>query len=300
MRAIGSSASSSSAHISNLARHQGNQLNRIQKGIGDGSLTADEAKGLMGKQASIADAKRNAMADGSIDKKEFKQLRRMQRQASRDIFEQRHNAAGGSAAHGPQGHCGTSTQGQSGTSASSGSSSVPGQHGTCGTSTQGQSGTSTTSGSSTSGQSGTSTTSGSSSSGQSGTSTTSGSSSSGQSGTSTTGGSSASDKPGTCDGVPVPGTGTSGGSVASDLRASCVGVHQGNQRNRILNGLRDGSINAGEAGGLMDLQNRIAEAKGSAMADGSMSETEYNQLRQLQHEASIRIFNARHNGGIRW
>lgn len=187
MRAIGSSSvgSSAASHAqrSSFATRQGNQANRIQKGISDGSLTSEEASALKAKQSQIAEAKDRAMADGKIDKKERKELRKMQREASRDIFEQRHNG--------------------------------------------------------------------------------------------------------------------SEGPVAPEQRGSNIDGHQTGQRNRIQKGIGDGSVSAGEAGSLMEQQTRVAEAKGKAMADGTIDEAEYNQLRQLQREASISIFNARHNDGIR-
>ncbi|WP_164020728.1 hypothetical protein [Pyxidicoccus trucidator] len=182
MRAIGSSASSHAQRTS-FATRQDNQNNRIQKGISDGTLTSEEASGLMAKQAQIAEAKGKAMADGKIDGKERKELRQLQRGASRDIFEQRHN--------------------------------------------------------------------------------------------------------------------TSERPVAPEQRGSNIDGHQTGQRNRIQKGLGDGSLSAGEAGPLLEQQTKLAEAKGKAMADGTIDEAEYSQLRQLQREASISIFNARHNDGIR-
>lgn len=183
MSAISPASSSVRSPLSNIARRQDNQLRRIQNGVGDGSLTADEASGLLAKQTRIAEAKGRALADGSIDEKERKQLRRMQRGASRDIFEQRHNAAESPAAAGQ--------------------------------------------------------------------------------------------------------------------RAACIDSHQARQGGRIQRGLADGSLDACEAGSLMGQQTRIAEAKGRALADGTMDAAEYGQLRQLQREASLSIFNARHNDGIR-
>jgi CRISPR/Cas system-associated endoribonuclease Cas2 len=158
-------------------------MRRIQKGIANGTLTPEEAKGLAQKQAAIAQAETQALADGKLDKKEFKQLRKMQKEASRDIFEQKHNST---------------------------------------------------------------------------------------------------EQP-----------------VAEADRASHLEGFQKNQSGRVQNGLSDGSLTTGEAGGLMDQLNRIAETKGKAMADGKIDDTEYNQLRELQREASISIFKARHNDGIR-
>ncbi|MCP3143149.1 hypothetical protein [Pyxidicoccus xibeiensis] len=183
MRPIGSSASASRPQLSGVTRRQENQDKRIEKGLADGTLTAEEAKGLKETQARIAEAKKEALADGKVDKKERKELRKMQREASRDIFEQRHNA--------------TETP------------------------------------------------------------------------------------------------------AAPDQRAPRIDGHQGTQSDRIKKGLGDGSLGAGEASKLMDMQTRIAEAEGRAMADGTMDEAEYNQLRELQREASVAIFNARHNEGIR-
>ncbi|MFP2931416.1 hypothetical protein ACLESO_40765 [Pyxidicoccus sp. 3LG] len=183
MRPIGSSGSSSRSQIANITRRQDNQDRRIQKGIENGTLTPEEASGVKAKQAQIAEAKNEALADGKIDKKEAKQLRKLQREASRDIFEQKHNA------------------------------------------------------------------------------------------------------------TETPAT--------PEQRAPRIDGHQGNQSSRIQKGLGDGSLDAKEAATLMEQQTRIAEAKGQAMADGTMDEAEYNQLRQLQREASTAIFEARHNDGIK-
>ncbi|WP_224244384.1 hypothetical protein [Hyalangium gracile] len=166
-----------------VAFHEGRQAARIQKGIADGTLTPEEAKGLQEKQASIAEAKSRAMADGKIDEGEFKELRKMQKEASRDIFEQRHNET---------------------------------------------------------------------------------------------------------EVAPAEGE-----------RTSRIEGHQNNLRTRLQAGLNDGSVAGSEASSLMDQQTKIAEALGRAMADGKMDETEYNQLRELQREASRNIFSARHTGGIR-
>ncbi|MDC0711055.1 hypothetical protein POL68_21470 [Stigmatella sp. ncwal1] len=175
--------SASRSQTSCVARHLGNQVNRIQKGLGDGTLTLGEAGGLAAQQTRIAEAGSRALADGKLDRGEFKELRQMQRSASRDIFEQRHNA---------------------------------------------------------------------------------------------------SERP-----------------AAPSERAPRIDSHQNNQGNRIEKGLGDGSLTADEARGLMDQQSRIAEAKGRALADGTMDEAEYTQLRELQRQASRDIFSARHNCGIR-
>lgn len=178
-----STGSGSTSLLSRVTLHQNHQFNRIQKGISNGTLTPEEATGLAQKQASIAQAEIQALSDGKLDKAEFQQLRTMQREASRDIFEQKHNE---------------------------------------------------------------------------------------------------SEQP-----------------VAESDRPSHIESFQNNQRTRLQNGLADGSLSASEASGVMDQQNRIAEMKGSALADGKMDETEYNQLRQLQREADVSIFRARHNDGIK-
>jgi CRISPR/Cas system-associated endoribonuclease Cas2 len=174
-----SSSFASLSRLSNLTSHQGNQFNRIQKGVADGSLTRGEAGGLLAQQGRIAQAEARALADGKLGAGEFRHLRQMQRHASHDIFENRHNGC---------------------------------------------------------------------------------------------------ERP-----------------TTSSERASRVEGRQGNQGNRIQNGLSDGSLSASEAGGLMAQQNHIAEVKGQALADGKMDAGEFKELRQLQREASFSIFSARHN-----
>ncbi|WP_224369079.1 hypothetical protein [Hyalangium versicolor] len=182
-KSAGSAASKPTSRGERLMQHQTNQLNRIQKGLSDSTLTADEAKGLAQKQLDIANKTLSALSDGKLDKGEFKELRQMQKGASRDIFEQRHNDT---------------------------------------------------------------------------------------------------EQP-----------------VAAGERTSHIEGFQNNMSARIQKGISDGSLTSEEASKLMDGQSRIAEAKGSALADGTMDETEYSQLRELQRQASRDIFASRHNQGIK-
>jgi hypothetical protein len=81
----------SGARSSYVGLRQSRQDTRIQNGLREGSISGSEAQHLSGQQARIAEAKSSAMADGKMDKGEFKNLRKLQREASRDIFIARHN-----------------------------------------------------------------------------------------------------------------------------------------------------------------------------------------------------------------
>jgi hypothetical protein len=70
---------------------QARQDARIQKGLQAGTVDSSEAKHLAGQQSRIAEAKASAMADGKMDASEFRNIQKLQREASRDIFIAKHN-----------------------------------------------------------------------------------------------------------------------------------------------------------------------------------------------------------------
>lgn len=68
-----------------------NQNRRIEHGIKNGQLTEREAASLRSDQQEIKGAVKEARADGKIDGEERTAIRAMQKQASQDIFESKHN-----------------------------------------------------------------------------------------------------------------------------------------------------------------------------------------------------------------
>lgn len=77
---------------------QNRQVNQIERGYRDGSLTSREASGLMEQQRRIADAERRAKSDGYVDPYERGQLRSMQNSAGRSIASERRDFEGRNAA----------------------------------------------------------------------------------------------------------------------------------------------------------------------------------------------------------
>lgn len=70
---------------------QANQESRIQQGIRQGDLTRREAAALEAEQARIRSMERAAQRDGNIDRREAAQIRRAQEEASRHIYQERHD-----------------------------------------------------------------------------------------------------------------------------------------------------------------------------------------------------------------
>ena len=77
---------------------QSRQMERIERGYRDGSLTPREAAGLMEQQRRIAAFERRARADGYVDPHEAGILRRMQDEASWTIRQERTDFEGRNAA----------------------------------------------------------------------------------------------------------------------------------------------------------------------------------------------------------
>lgn len=71
---------------------QHNQRDRIRDGVRDGSLTRNESKELRGEQKSIRAEEREYKSDGVLTRNERQDLRQDQRVASRDIYQERHDA----------------------------------------------------------------------------------------------------------------------------------------------------------------------------------------------------------------
>jgi len=71
---------------------QANEAARIRAGIRDGSLTRREAAGLEAEQRRIQQLESRAKADGHFSRAEHDQIRRAQQNASRHIYQERHDS----------------------------------------------------------------------------------------------------------------------------------------------------------------------------------------------------------------
>jgi hypothetical protein len=70
---------------------QANQLNQISQGVRNGSITAQEAEGLLKEQAKISDYQKQAMADGFLSQEERLRLDVMQSSAALNTFQAANN-----------------------------------------------------------------------------------------------------------------------------------------------------------------------------------------------------------------
>ena len=71
---------------------QANQEARIRDGVRDGSLTRSEAAALNAEQRRIQQLESRAKADGVITRAEQDRIRRAQQDASRHIYQERHDS----------------------------------------------------------------------------------------------------------------------------------------------------------------------------------------------------------------
>ena len=72
-------------------KHQYNQHKRIQQGVHSGQLTRREATALRMQQVKIKSYKRMSKADGRVTHAERKMIRHAEMQASRGIYNKKHN-----------------------------------------------------------------------------------------------------------------------------------------------------------------------------------------------------------------
>ena len=72
-------------------KKQHNQHRRIAQGVKSGEVTRTEAKGLRQEQRALRTEERAYKADGKLDKTERSDLRQDQKEASRDIYQAKHN-----------------------------------------------------------------------------------------------------------------------------------------------------------------------------------------------------------------
>jgi hypothetical protein len=70
---------------------QKRQATRIRRGVVSGALTKGEAASIMKDEKAIRQEKRAARADGTVTGAERRELRQDQNQASRQIYQKKHN-----------------------------------------------------------------------------------------------------------------------------------------------------------------------------------------------------------------
>ena len=71
---------------------QHSQRARIKQGVASGELTRPEAARLRAREADIRQDKRAAKADGIVTRDERQDIRKDEKQASRAIYRQKHDA----------------------------------------------------------------------------------------------------------------------------------------------------------------------------------------------------------------
>lgn len=74
-----------------IQQREANQQKRIEEGVKNGSLSAEETKKLETQQGRIEKVEAKAMEDGKVSKKEFKKIEKMQNNASENIKRKKHN-----------------------------------------------------------------------------------------------------------------------------------------------------------------------------------------------------------------
>ncbi len=79
------------AYSQQIDARQHRQMQRIQAGRQNGSLTRNEFRGLMHQQHEIRAMERHFRADGVIDAREYRRLDHALDRASRDIRAERHD-----------------------------------------------------------------------------------------------------------------------------------------------------------------------------------------------------------------
>jgi hypothetical protein len=90
--AIGSAMASAQTATPVAGERQDNQRQRINQGVASGELTKKEAAVLRTEQRAIKAEKKAFKADGKVTAAERAKLRRDQNQASRHIYNKKHNA----------------------------------------------------------------------------------------------------------------------------------------------------------------------------------------------------------------
>lgn len=81
--------------------------------------------------------------------------------------------------------------------------------------------------------------------------------------------------------------------------AGPIRSRQGNQRERIHNGVEEGSLTKGERQRLNVEQRAINRARDQALSDGTITGKEAKGLTRMQNHASKDIYRMKHNGRAR-
>jgi hypothetical protein len=85
-------AASGPAATPRVDQRQANQEKRIDQGIASGALNKRETRRLEKEQIAVNRAEDKAKADGTVTKAERRRLHKMQNHASKDIYQQKHDA----------------------------------------------------------------------------------------------------------------------------------------------------------------------------------------------------------------
>ncbi len=74
-----------------VKHRQARQHERIHQGVKSGELTKEEAHLLRKEQRDVKKEKKEAREDGVVTTEEKKQIKEMQNEASKDIYEEKHD-----------------------------------------------------------------------------------------------------------------------------------------------------------------------------------------------------------------
>ena len=74
-----------------IDQRQHNQADRIRQGVRSGEVTKSETRGLVKEQREIRQTERQYKSDGVLTRDERKDLRQQQNQASRHIYQEKHD-----------------------------------------------------------------------------------------------------------------------------------------------------------------------------------------------------------------
>lgn len=74
-----------------INQRQHNQADRIKQGVRSGELTKSEARGVVKEQREIRQTERQYKSDGVLTRDERRDLRQQQNQASRHIYQEKHD-----------------------------------------------------------------------------------------------------------------------------------------------------------------------------------------------------------------
>ena len=91
LAAVGASFAQGVTATPRIDQREQRQEQRIQQGVGSGTLTPRETDRLEKEQAHIDKAETRAKADGDVSSGERKRLTKLQNRASRDIRHQKHD-----------------------------------------------------------------------------------------------------------------------------------------------------------------------------------------------------------------